>query len=205
MIPQISPIISSYSKRISNANRPQKEDLDELFNRVIAHDDQGAFEVIFNRTYRSLCHISNRIVNSYEMAEEIVDDVFFSFWKNRKSISVTISFSSYLFVSVRNRSLDYLRKIKNKAIDSSLESVTEKALTNGVGHDPIIYEELAERINRSIQSLPAQCRLIFTMSREQELTYNQIAHQLGLSVKTVDTQMGRALKHLRQEIKGLSS
>jgi RNA polymerase sigma-70 factor, ECF subfamily len=147
-----------------------------------------------------LCTISRRIMKSTELAEEIVDDVFYSFWKNRSNININTSFRSYLVASVRNRSLDYLRKLKNDK-PSELELASGVASSETIASDAMAYEELKSHITSAIQSLPPQCKLIFTMSREQELTYKEISIQLGLSIKTVDTQMGRALKHLRTELR----
>jgi RNA polymerase sigma-70 factor (ECF subfamily) len=70
-----------------------------------------------------------------------------------------------------------------------------------IASDALAYEELRDHLTAAIQSLPLQCRLIFTMSREQDLTYREISEKLGLSIKTVETQMGRALKHIRRELK----
>lgn len=200
MIPQISNLVPQHSKRIPNEKIVANESTDSLFQRVASADDRQAFEYIFNRTYKSLCALSCRIVKNEEQAEEIVDDVFYNFWKNRKSITISTSFVSYLLVSVRNRSLDYLRKVKNKK-STPLDNSVDVPCQQTIADEQIAYEELSERIDMAIQSLAPQCRLIFRMSREQELTYREIAERLNLSIKTVDTQMGRALKHLRSEIK----
>jgi len=174
--------------------------IDNLFQRVVTADDRKAFEMIFDATYTLLCQISFRMMKNAELAEEIVDDVFYSFWKNRSNININTSFKSYLVASVRNRSLDYLRKQK-KEKPSQLEVAAEIASAETIASDTLAYEELKSHISTTIQSLPPQCRLIFMMSREQDLTYKQISTQLGLSIKTVDTQMGRALKYLRNELK----
>ncbi len=176
------------------------ESTDALFQRVASLDDKHAFELIFNRSYKSLCLLSCRIVHNSEQAEEIVDDVFYNFWKNRKTINISSSFTSYLLVSVRNRSLDCLRKMKNSK-NTVLDTSDDFPSTQIRADEQMAYEELSGRIDAAIQSLAPQCRLIFQMSRDQELTYKEIAERLQLSIKTVDTQMGRALKHLRSEIK----
>jgi RNA polymerase sigma-70 factor (ECF subfamily) len=199
MIPQISNLVPQHSKQIEANMLVPAESTDALFQRVAHFDDKQAFERIFNRSYRSLCLLSCRIVRNTELAEEIVDDVFYSFWKNRKTINISSSFTSYLLVSVRNRSLDCLRKMKNKK-STLLDSSADFPSNQIVADEQMAYEELSNRIDAAIQSLAPQCRLIFRMSREQELTYKEIAEHLKLSIKTVDTQMGRALKHLRSEI-----
>ena len=197
---QISTLIQQSSKAFPNKIGGQATCLDNLFQRVVYSDDKEAFEQIFEGTYTLLCGISFRMTKSVESSEEIVDDVFCSFWKNRRKINITTSFTMYLIASVRNRSLDYLRKLKNEK-STTLEDASGIASIEIIASDVMAYEELKNHITAAIQSLPRQCRLIFTMSREQDLTYKEISEKLGLSIKTVDTQMGRALKHLRVELK----
>jgi len=200
MISQISTLRQQTSKASSTKIEASSTSLDNLFQRVVGSDDQLAFEQIFDSTYTSLCGISFRMTKSLESSEEIVDDVFCSFWKNRKAINITTSFTLYLIASVRNRSLDYLRKLKKEKA-SAIEDAS--GITSGeiIATEAMAYEELKNHITAAIQSLPRQCRLIFLMSREQDLTYKEISVQLGLSIKTVDTQMGRALKHIRRQLK----
>src|SRR5689334_3420596 len=90
------------------------ESLDSLFVLVVEEDDYAAFEKIFKSCYKSLCGFANQIVRSRELAEEIVDDVFYNLWKNRKKIQINASFRPYLLTSVRNKSLDCLRKMKHE-------------------------------------------------------------------------------------------
>jgi RNA polymerase sigma-70 factor (family 1) len=197
---QISTLIQQSSKPFPNKIEGRAMCLDNLFQRVVYSDDQEAFEQIFDTTYALLCGISFRMTKNAEASEEIVDDVFCSFWNNRRKINIASSFTPYLIASVRNRSLDYLRKLKNQK-PSTLDDASGIASVEVIASDAMAYEELKNHITASIQSLPLQCRLIFTMSREQDLTYKEISEKLGLSIKTVDTQMGRALKYLRSELK----
>jgi RNA polymerase sigma-70 factor (family 1) len=197
---QISTLIRQSSKPFANKIGERSTCLDSLFQRVISSDDKEAFQQIFEATYALLCGISFRMTKSVESSEEIVDDVFCSFWRNRQKINITTSFTPYLIASVRNRSLDYMRKLKNEK-SSTLDDASRIASVETLASDAMAYEELKDHLSAAIQSLPLQCRLIFTMSREQELTYKEISIKLGLSIKTVDTQMGRALKHLRSELK----
>jgi RNA polymerase sigma-70 factor (family 1) len=176
----------------------QPHALDELFKRVI-EDDYSAFERIFNSSYKTLCGYANRVVKSHQLAEEIVDDVFCNLWKNRKKIQINISFRSYLMTSVRNKSLDCLRKMKHER-NTSLETAVSIASKESIAFETLFYKELQARIDAAIQGLPKQCRTIFLMSRDEDLKYKEIAEILNISIKTVDTQMGRALKHLRKTI-----
>ncbi|HYC84648.1 MAG TPA: RNA polymerase sigma-70 factor, partial [Chryseosolibacter sp.] len=130
---------------------------------------------------------------------EIVDDVFCNLWKNRKRIHITMSFRSYLLTSVRNKSLDCLRKIKHEKM-LVLDAAAGVACEQSVASETLFYEELHRQIDAAIQGLPPQCKTIFLMSRDQNLKYKEIAELLKISIKTVDTQMGRALKYLRKMV-----
>lgn len=174
------------------------ETLDNLFKRVV-EDDYSAFEQIFRRTHKTLCGYSSKVVRSRELAEEIVDDVFFGLWKNRKKIQITSSFQAYLNTAIRNRSLDWLRKLKHER-STELQNAGVLICEQSIAHETLVYHELQAQIELAIQELPRQCRTIFLMSRDQDLKYKEIAEILNISIKTVDTQMGRALKHLRKTI-----
>lgn len=177
---------------------PKPERMDHLFQRVI-QDDYSAFEKIFTSTYKTLCSYSNKLVKSPELAEEIVDDVFFSLWHNKKKIQITSSFHAYLLTSIRNKSLDTLRKMRNEK-KTVLDHAVSIACNQSIAHEKLIFEELNARINDAVAGLPKQCRTIFLMSREQDLRYKEIALALNISIKTVDTQMVRALKYLRKQL-----
>ena len=174
-----------------------------LFQRV-RNDDAIAFEIIFKKHYRALCSYSNRLVINPELAEEIVDDVFCNLWSNRKKINITSSFQSYLIISIRNRSLDCLRKMKGEK-KSPLDHLHQVECRQSIAYDVMIYEELSHQVNMAVKGLPEQCRVIYLMSRDQELPYREIARTLNISIKTVDTQIGRALRSIRQRIASCQS
>jgi RNA polymerase sigma-70 factor (ECF subfamily) len=140
-------------------------------------------------------------VPSPQIAEEVVSDVFYKVWKNRERIEIKTSFESYVFKAVKNQSLDFL-KSKANAIAYKTESMP--VIYDGVTESPeeqMVIKELDARIEAAIESLPPQCKTIFKSSRFQGLKYNEIAEKLNISVKTVETQMGRALKHLRHVLR----
>jgi RNA polymerase sigma-70 factor (family 1) len=133
-----------------------------------------------------------------EVAEELVSDVFYTIWKNRRRIQFT-SPQSYLFTAVRNRGFDYLRKTR-RTTWCDLDEACHIAADHPDSHDIMAECELSDSLQRSIAALPKKCRMIFEMSRAEGLKYREIALALNLSVKTVETQMGRALKRLHQSI-----
>ncbi len=175
-----------------------EESIDRLFQRVV-NDDYSAFEKIFHSNYRYLCYYSSQLVVCRHTAEEIVDDVFCNLWRNRKKIQVSCSFRAYLITSIRNRSLDSLRKARGIRV-YVLEHANSVECKQSIASDSLMYEELSKHIERVVDDLPEQCRLIFRLSREDELSYKDIARQLNISVKTVDTQIGRALKFIRKRL-----
>lgn len=175
------------------------DEMDALFQRVM-RDEHHAFEAIFHQTYPRLCAYSNRLVRDPQLAEEIVDDVFSNVWNNRKRITINTSFQAYLVRAVRNRSLDYLRQMKQEKNRWVLELTENLPCRQSIASELMVVEELHDRIHAAVRVLPQQCRIIFQMSREQDLRYRDIARQLNISIKTVDTQINRALKHLRRAL-----
>lgn len=135
------------------------------------------------------------------MAEEVVQEVFISLWERRKEIVITHSVKSYLVSSVRNRSINYLKlqlpKDRRKEdLDDFHIALTASSDTSGLE-----YNELYDIIQEAINQLPEKCKAIFILSREEGLTYKEIADELSLSLKTVENQMGIALKKLRAALK----
>lgn len=173
-------------------------DIESLMFKILREDDYPAFQLLFKKMYAPLCQFCIKFVQVREVAEELVSDVFFTIWKNRHRIIVA-SPKAYLFTAVRNRGYDHLRKVK-RSVWCDLEEATHIAAETVDSQDMMIHHELSNQIDRSIARLPRQCRLIFEMSRDHGLKYREIATMLNISVKTVETQMGRALKHLRQSL-----
>ena len=173
-----------------------KPDISTLFERIIKNDDQQAFEQLFHQYYDVLCGFATRLLMDKTQAEEAVADVFVRIWDRRKEMKVNGSPKSFLFTCVRNQSIDRIRKRSNQRFDFDafdLELKNEDYTPEQV----MQFEELSEKVQRGIDGLPEQCRKIFLMSREEQFTYQEIADKLGLSLKTVKTQMYRAVKKLR--------
>lgn len=172
--------------------------LDILF-KMVAEDNVKAFEIVFKLCYKPMCNFADGYLNCYELAEEIVDDVFFNIWKNRKKIQVTTSFKNYLMTSVRNRSLDGIRSLKRKK-HISLDTLSFDIQDEETPIDKITFEELNCSVNQAIDSLPPQCKAIFLLIHDEELSYRSVSNNLGVSVKTVDTQIYRARLRLRKAL-----
>ncbi|MGD8781998.1 MAG: RNA polymerase sigma-70 factor [Ignavibacteria bacterium] len=164
----------------------------------IKNGDSDSFKELFFELAKPLIYFSNRIVKDYDEAENIVQDVFVSIWQNREKLDPSLKIKTYLYVAVKNRSLKFIRHENVK--QDSFESLQE-IYQNPSDPDPeTSYNELKSAIDSAIKSLPEKCRLIFEMNRFDKLSYKEIAKVLDISVKTVETQMGRALKSLRQQL-----
>ena len=174
----------------------------ELINRLI-NGDQTAFELLFHAYYPGLVVYASQFTFDRDEAEEIVQDFFVRFWQKHQSIQPHESLKNYFFSSIKNRSLNYLkhRKVQEYYIQQ-LSVISEGHLV--YNQDLYNATELQEKIKNSIALLPERCREIFTMSRIQGLKNEEIALELNLSKRTVETQISNALKVLRVELKEYS-
>lgn len=193
-----SPNLTLEFSRGSCARLSDEQSIDFLFQRML-DGDHAAFERIFHACYRYLCWYSRQFVICPYVAEEIVDDVLCSLWCNRKKLRINTSFRAYLIRCIRNRSLDCLRKKRGVRM-YMLDYAQEIRCKQSIAHESLILDELRRQIDGAVDRLPTQRRAIFRMSREEDLSYKDIAARLKISVKTVDTQMCRALKQIRQAI-----
>jgi len=162
-----------------------------------------SFEKLFHQYYGYLCSFAERFTNDHDSAEEIVQDFFVRLWEKRLQLNIDSSVKSYFFRSVKNLCLNYIQhqKITEKhQINLRLENNIKETYD-----DIYIESELAEKIKKSILSLPEKRREIFRLSREEGLKYRDIAKKLNISVKTVETQMSLAIKSLRDKLKDYTS
>ncbi|HNY14671.1 MAG TPA: RNA polymerase sigma-70 factor [Bacteroidales bacterium] len=167
--------------------------------RRIRQGDKGQFESLFRSSYVSLVRYARSIVKDHDSAEEIVQDLFVRFWQDRQKINIESTLKGYLFRAVHNRCLHWLnhaRVVDNHAGEMSAVE-PEKAETPV---EIIQYNELQLRIAEVIERLPERCGQIFCMSRFEGLKYTEIADKLSISVKTVEANMGRALKEFRKAL-----
>lgn len=172
-------------------------DSNELIGRL-KRGDEGAFDTIFRTWYPSLVRAAESLVRSRAVAEEIVQDVMLEFWKKREGIAADSSPQAYLFQSTRNRSLNYLRHAR---IEKEGEPhIAREEASEPTAHALVVEEELQIAMRRAIDLLPPRCREVFELSRTHGLKYAEIAVALEISVKTVEAQMGKALRILREEL-----
>lgn len=179
----------------------------ELFERVKKNDDQYAFRIIFDRYYSSLCIYSNRFLQDETAAKDIVQLVFIRIWERRKEINLKVSMAAYLFRSVRNETINFLKhSLVTRKDHEHLEerhgiALESLKISREEGMSVLIAQELLEEYMKGIGMLPEQCQKIFKMSRFDGLTHPQIARSLNLSLNTVEKQISRALQKLRVYLK----
>lgn len=162
-------------------------------------ETEEAFEQLFRVHYPRLCAFALTFLNDREEAEEIVQTMFCKLWEQRQDLDINISVQAYLFRAVRNACLN---QIKKTHIRDAYKAMNLENINNNPEFQPdrTTEKELHRRIEKAIADLPEQCRLIFKLSRFEELKYKEIAEQLNISIKTVENQMGKALKKLRWDL-----
>jgi len=165
----------------------------------IRNGDKGQFESLFRSSYVSLVRYAKTLIKDHDTAEEIVQDLFFRLWQDREKLNIESSLNGYLFRSVHNRCLHYIEH--TKVVERHAEEMSShKSESPESPSDILNYKELQEKIARILERLPERCGKIFTMSRFEGLKYSEIAEKLSVSVKTVEANMGRALKEFRKEL-----
>ncbi len=173
---------------------------DEQLFKLMKDNDSKAFESLFRRHYNPLCRKIIRITEDEEAAEDVVQQLFIKIWESRSMMEVPDSVAAYLTVSARNRALNHLKSAQRKRINEERLQNIRSEEDNSSQHQ-LEAKELNKLIQEAIQSLPEKRREIFVLSRFEGMSYREIAEQLGISIKTVEAQMGKALQTLREFIK----
>jgi RNA polymerase sigma-70 factor (family 1) len=164
---------------------------------AIRAGDVNAFEAMFHAYHAPMCAFAYRYLGARDLAEEIVQEVFLFVWERREGWDVRSSVRSYLFTAVRNAALSYLR---HERVVRRRESEVRRLQPEPPPSPDLaaVEAETVAAVRRAVERLPERCRLAFTLHREQGLTYAEVAAVLGISPRTVEVQIGRALKSLRK-------
>jgi RNA polymerase sigma-70 factor (ECF subfamily) len=161
--------------------------------------DEAAFEQVFKENYRNLHAYACTLLKDETAGEEIVQQVFYKLWERMEKLTFSGSVTAYLYRAVHNESLNHIKHRKVRlayqvhAVHTGMEQTEQPT-------KKIQVRELEQRLHEAMNDLPEQCRTIFQLSRFEELRYKEIAERLQLSVKTVENQMGKALKILRSKL-----
>jgi RNA polymerase sigma-70 factor, ECF subfamily len=166
----------------------------------LKNDDQSAFTVLFTKYYPDLVRFSYGYTRDSNASEEIVQEVFLKLWENRNSLIINISLKSFLLKTVQNRSIDSLRHAN--IIHKYASIVTDHPLlSENDTENYVLHSDLEANFNHAMDKLPAQYAEVFRMSRIETLNYQEISRKLGISVRTVEVRVSKALSLLREELK----
>jgi RNA polymerase sigma-70 factor (ECF subfamily) len=172
---------------------------DSVIIRRIRQGDAGQFESLFRSSYVSLVRYAKTILKDYDTSEEIVQDLFFRLWQDKEKIKIESSLNGYLFRAVHNSCLHWIEH--NRVVEKHVQEMANKHSENMENpEEEIHYKELQSKIARILERLPERCGKIFCMNRFEGLKYTEIAEKLSVSVKTVEANMGRALKEFRNAL-----
>ena len=175
------------------------EENDTVLVDLLGKRDEAAFEQVFKTHFKALHAYACTVLKDETMAEEMVQNVFLKLWERNEQLHISGSVAAYLYRAVYNESLNYLKHLKVKSAYQLHVSYRMKDQSDNAAKK-LSLQELEARLQKAINELPEQCRSIFQMSRFEELRYREIADRLGISVKTVENQMGKALKSLRVKL-----
>ena len=171
-----------------------------LIREMFSQNPQKGCELLFRRYYTNLCNHAIRFVHSDEVAEDIVSEVFASFWQSRTFEIITTSYRAYLYKAVRNRSYNYLKWDMNRT--SPLDTaVTPFAAQAPNPCDALLYSELHQQVERIVQEMPPQCRRAYLLKRVEGKTLEEIATELQITPKSVEALITRAIARLRHGLK----
>lgn len=165
----------------------------------LAKRDSSAFEEVFKTYFKNLHAYACTILKEEADAEEAVQQVFFKLWERAEHLSFSGSVAAYLYRAVHNQCLNQLKHQKVKA-NHQLHVAYSMKNESVNGPAKMISKELEQKIREALNELPEQCRTVFQLSRFEEMKYREIADQLDISIKTVENQMGKALKQLRLKL-----
>lgn len=177
-------------------NKTEYTDNDLL--SLLTNNEDKAIDLIFRKYYTFLCKSIYRVIPDTQITEDLAQEVFYELWKKRAKINIKTSLKAYLKRATLNKALNYIRDQKidfrNAPPKVDLES------KNTTIDQAIEADNLQQKIDRAIDSLPEKCRLVFVLSRFEEMSYQQIADTLDISIKTVENQISKALKSLRKSL-----
>lgn len=164
----------------------------------IKQGDVATFKSLYLEYYKKLCFHAFKIINRKDIAEEVVQDVFVKIWEKRESLNLPDNISSYLYRAVLNESLNYLKKQKRNAYDEN--GIKNLENLSNCHEMEIVQNEMRKEIRQAIKKLPDKTRRVFIMSRKLELSYQDIADRLNITVKGVEYHICNALKLLRKDL-----
>lgn len=173
------------------------ENIQDKLTEGLKNGDQKVFNSIFEAYYAPLCRYCTQIVYDPDVAEEIVQDLFCKIWIKREELEITTSLKAYLYKAVLNHSVNHLNYTK---LEDKYREYVGFSLNEGPDSpiDLLGEEDIKRILSLAVMKMPEKRRMIFEMSRKEELKYSEIAEKLNISQKTVEAQISKALDYLRK-------
>jgi RNA polymerase sigma-70 factor (ECF subfamily) len=167
--------------------------------KKLSKGDLSTFEKVFKTYYEELCFFAKKYLSDMDQAEEIVQDMFYTIWQNRENLKINQSLKAYLYASTKNKCL---KKIRSRQYEEKYRNYVKHSNPGNVStpDEELNAKEINVIIEETLSSLPERTKKIFKMSRYQGMKYREIADKLAISVKTVEADMGRALKVFRRNL-----
>jgi len=162
--------------------------------------DIKEYKSLFNSFYLLLVQFAMTFIQSVQIAEDIVQDVFIYLWEKRAQITIHTSMKSYLYSATKNACINYI-KSKHFQQESKHVEIPEYLPENIWANTRLEEEEVRQQIENAINDLPEKCRIIYSMCKHQDMSYKDVAETLEISIKTVENQMSIALRRLRENLR----
>lgn len=166
------------------------------FIQKLKNGDDVAYKILYEKYYQWLCKYVFKLCENRKLSEDIVQEMMIKFYVKRKKINIKSSLKNYLFTSCHNQFLEHLRKKKIKFDD--LDAIKWEVIASSVNPQEHLKEDKLMKLHQLIDELPPRCKEIFLKSKLEQIKYKDIAAELDISIKTVENQMSKALKHLRK-------
>lgn len=175
----------------------------DLIHRL-KNNDESALAIIYQENWEIMYFAVYNLVKSKEISEDIVQDVFIKIWKKRNGLDIKVSLKSYLYTSAIYKTYDYFRKNKSAIRVDLLENFNERIQISNP-ETKLMDKELEEYLETIINELPEKCRMVFNLSRKEDLSHREIAVKLNISTRTVEGHITKALKILRNSLSTIST
>ena len=186
--------------KASNKHESMPEDIIHL--KRLKEGDSRSFDFLFNKYYKDLVLFSCVFLKERESSEDIVQDLFFRLWENRENLTIESSLKAYLLTAVRNSCFEELRHQEVVRTHQNYVMGSSNLIDYNTEHY-LLYSDLNDHLQEAIKKLPEDMRTIFEMNRFKNLKYREIAEELNVSVRTVESKISKSLEFLRKHLSGL--